>query len=172
MGSAKVFRHRHKQNVRKFLSWIKHFGIGDASRQCHSTFIIQSEMHDNHFPCMRPPCSDFLRKSADLPADAERRSSGCVRSLQSARSNHRQHDCISIKPAMQAAQTRPAFRREATVRRRFFQAGKPLPCTDDGSPKRHVGEQLVLLGRIARIVHIAAICGEPKRSTNATVAKR
>src|SRR5258706_16388836 len=43
MGSAKVFRHRHKQNVRKSLSWIKHFGMDDSSRQCHSTFIIQSE---------------------------------------------------------------------------------------------------------------------------------
>jgi hypothetical protein len=80
MGSAKVFHHRHKQNVRKSLSGIKHFGMGDASRQCHSTFIIQSECttitvlargrlvrisFENQRPCPE-------MQSVDLPAVCER----------------------------------------------------------------------------------------------------
>src|SRR5258707_7686545 len=80
MGSAKVFRHPHKQNVRKSLSWIKHFGMDDASRQCHSTFIIQSECATITFlRCGRfvrisfenqRPCPEM--QSVDLPAVCER----------------------------------------------------------------------------------------------------
>src|ERR1700682_6534813 len=79
MGSAKVFRHRHKENVRKSRSWIKHLGMRDASRQCHSTFIIQSECttiivltrgrlvrisFENQRPCPE-------MQSVDLPAVCE-----------------------------------------------------------------------------------------------------
>src|SRR5258707_6810433 len=132
MGSAKVFRHRHKENVRKSLSWIKHFGMGDASRQCHSTFIIQSECTTITFLA----CGRLVRiffenqrtcpemQSVDLPAACERCNrrgkisparlhfaQGCHTSCEKLDQHHRSDDPAPM----------------------FFQAGKPLPCTDDGS---------------------------------------
>src|ERR1700687_4757184 len=85
MGSAKVFRHRHKENVRKSLSWIKHLGMRDASRQCHSTFIIQSECTTIIVLTRGRLVRISFENQRPLPGDAERRSAGCVRTLQSTR---------------------------------------------------------------------------------------